>query len=45
MAAQGRGAERVRGFLRNSDLFHLMLAAYGWKVQGGAAPELKTAIR
>jgi alkaline phosphatase len=31
VAAQGPGAERVRGFLMNTDLFHIMMAAYGWK--------------
>ncbi|HVR69535.1 MAG TPA: alkaline phosphatase [Vicinamibacteria bacterium] len=31
VAAQGPGAERVRGFLSNTDLFHIMMAAYGWK--------------
>jgi alkaline phosphatase len=30
-AAKGPGAERVRGFIRNTDLFHIMMAAYGWK--------------
>jgi alkaline phosphatase len=30
VAAQGPGAERVRGFLSNTDLFRIMLAAYGW---------------
>lgn len=30
VAAQGPGAERVRGFLRNTDLFHIMMKAYGW---------------
>ena len=29
-AAQGPGAQRVRGFLANTDLFHIMMAAYGW---------------
>lgn len=29
-AAQGPGAERVRGFIRNTDLFQIMMAAYGW---------------
>jgi alkaline phosphatase len=28
---QGPGAERVRGFLSNTDLFGIMMAAYGWK--------------
>jgi alkaline phosphatase len=31
VAAQGPGAERVRGFIANTDLFHIMLAAYGWE--------------
>lgn len=31
VAAQGPGAERVRGFLSNTDLFRIMMAAYGWK--------------
>lgn len=31
VAAQGPGAERVRGFLSNTDLFRIMLAAWGWK--------------
>lgn len=30
-AAKGPGSERVRGYLRNTDLFHVMMAAYGWK--------------
>lgn len=38
VAAQGPGAERVRGFLANTDLFHIMMAAYGW----GASPAGKT---
>jgi alkaline phosphatase len=31
VAALGPGAERVRGFLSNTDLFHIMMAAYGWR--------------
>jgi alkaline phosphatase len=31
VAAQGAGAERVRGFMPNTHLFHIMLAAWGWK--------------
>jgi alkaline phosphatase len=31
VAAQGPGAGRVRGFIANTDLFHIMMAAYGWK--------------
>jgi alkaline phosphatase len=31
VAAQGPGANRVRGFIANTDVFHLMMAAYGWE--------------
>jgi alkaline phosphatase len=31
VAAQGPGAERVHGFIDNTALFHIMMAAYGWK--------------
>jgi alkaline phosphatase len=31
VAAQGPGSERVRGILANTDLFHIMIAAYGWE--------------
>ena len=27
---RGPGAEGVRGFLSNTDLFHVMVAAFGW---------------
>ena len=30
VAAQGPGSERVKGYLANTDLFRIMLAAYGW---------------
>jgi alkaline phosphatase len=30
-AAQGPGAEQIRGFLPNTRLFHVMMNAYGWK--------------
>jgi alkaline phosphatase len=30
VAAQGPGAERVRGFLSNTDLFQIVMAAFGW---------------
>ena len=30
VAAQGPGAERVHGYLANTDLFHIMLSAWGW---------------
>jgi alkaline phosphatase len=31
VAAQGPGAHRIRGFIANTDLFRIMLAAFGWK--------------
>ena len=30
-AAMGPGAKRVHGFIENTDLFHIMMAAYGWE--------------
>ena len=36
VAAEGPGAERIHGFLANTDLFHLMLQAWGWKPDDGA---------
>ncbi|MBS1854263.1 MAG: alkaline phosphatase [Acidobacteria bacterium] len=32
VAAQGPGSERVQGVLANTDLFAIMLAAYGWEI-------------
>ena len=32
VSAQGPGAERVHGFIANTDLFHIMMAAYGWEI-------------
>lgn len=29
-AARGPGAERLRGFIANTELFQIMMAAYGW---------------
>jgi len=37
VAAQGPGAERVRGFIANTDLFHIMMAAFGWEKWGEKA--------
>ncbi len=31
VAAQGPGAGRVRGIFPNTELFHIMMAAYGWR--------------
>jgi alkaline phosphatase len=30
VAAQGPGAEKVKGFMSNTDLFRVMMSAYGW---------------
>ena len=37
-AAQGPGAERVRGYMPNTDLFRVMMAAYGWEASAAGAP-------
>ncbi len=34
VSAQGPGAQRVRGFFANTDLFGIMMSAYGWKTGG-----------
>ncbi len=31
VAAMGPGADRVRGYMSNTDLFRVMMQAYGWK--------------
>jgi alkaline phosphatase len=31
VAAQGPGAERVKGYMPNTRIFEIMMAAYGWK--------------
>jgi alkaline phosphatase len=31
VAAQGPGAQQVKGFMSNTDLFRVMMAAYGWR--------------
>ena len=33
VAGLGPGAERVRGFMPNTEIFHIMMAAYGWKAR------------
>src|SRR5690606_29134070 len=30
-AAKGPGADRVRGFMKNTDLFDVMMHAFGWQ--------------
>jgi alkaline phosphatase len=36
VAARGHGAERVRGFLSSTDVFRIMMDAYGWEEAGAA---------
>ena len=36
VAAQGPGARRVHGFIANTDLFRIMMAAYGWSEDAAA---------
>jgi alkaline phosphatase len=38
-AAQGPGAEGVRGYMLNTDLFGVMMRAYGWAEPGRTRPE------
>jgi alkaline phosphatase len=38
-AARGPGAGRLRGFIANTDLFHIMMAAYGWTETSGASSQ------
>jgi alkaline phosphatase len=38
-AAQGPGADRVRGVLSNTDIFHIMTAAYGWDSSSAGSPK------
>ena len=30
VAAEGPGADQVRGFMQNTDLFQVMMRSYGW---------------
>lgn len=36
VAAQGPGASRVRGYMANTDIFRIMMQAYGWKIPAPA---------
>jgi alkaline phosphatase len=36
-AAQGPGADRVRGYIANTDLFRVMMSAFGWEPSGAAS--------
>jgi alkaline phosphatase len=37
IAAQGPGAERVRGYMANTEIFRVMMDAYGWPAPPSAA--------
>ena len=37
-AASGPGADRVRGYLANTDLFRVMMAAFGWEPSAASPP-------
>ncbi len=37
VVAMGPGAKRVKGFMSNTDVFHVMMAAYGWEKPSGAS--------
>jgi alkaline phosphatase len=37
VAAIGPGSERVKGFMSNTDVFHIMMAAYGWEKPASAS--------
>jgi alkaline phosphatase len=38
-AARGPGSERLRGFIANTDLFKIMMAAYGWAETGRSSSD------
>jgi alkaline phosphatase len=38
-AAQGPGADRVRGYMANTDLFRVMMAAFGWEASAAGAQD------
>jgi alkaline phosphatase len=42
-AAMGPGAERVRGFIPNTELFHVMMSAFGWTAGGARTAPAATA--
>ena len=39
VSATGPGADRVHGYIANTDLFHIMLAAFGWDSQPASGRE------
>ena len=43
VAAQGPGAQRVRGYMANTDIFRVMMQAYGWPLPKPVATPTTTA--
>lgn len=41
VAAQGAGASRVRGYMANTDIFRVMMAAFGWPVPKTPPPNTR----
>jgi len=39
VAAQGPGADKVRGFMANTDIFNVMMEAYGWPLPHPSAEQ------
>ena len=39
IAAMGPGADRVRGYMLNTDVFKVMMQAFGWKADEAAVPQ------
>jgi alkaline phosphatase len=42
VAAQGPGAQRVHGYMANTDIFRVMMEAFGWPVPKPARPSTST---
>jgi alkaline phosphatase len=42
VAAQGPGAARVRGYMANTDIFRVMMDAYGWPLPKPAASSVRS---
>jgi alkaline phosphatase len=44
VAAMGVGAEKVRGFMPNTEIFRIMMAAYGWPETGKIVSQKSTSV-
>jgi alkaline phosphatase len=45
VAAQGPGADRVRGYMANTDIFNVMMRAFGWKPDNTSPPSRSSVRR